>query len=102
MWYYEGGIRIEPDWNVKLEFPESFRMVFDQNRTRLECKAQTRDALKDSQVIRIEPDWNVKIKGPYSGITITLIRIEPDWNVKVGELITNKKANKLEQNQIGM
>ena len=19
MWYYEGGIRIEPDWNVKLQ-----------------------------------------------------------------------------------
>ena len=41
MWYYEGGIRIEPDWNVKMYLPT--------------------DTLSLRTSIRIEPDWNVKI-----------------------------------------
>ena len=40
MWYYEGRIRIEPDWNVKIAD------IF------IDCKGVT---------IRIEPDWNVKL-----------------------------------------
>ena len=39
MWYYEGGIRIEPDWNVKTHLPARDRVA---------------------TLIRIEPDWNVK------------------------------------------
>ncbi len=39
MWYYEGGIRIEPDWNVKGTVDPKDRWI---------------------SVIRIEPDWNVK------------------------------------------
>ena len=39
MWYYGGRIRIEPDWNVKLE--RNGGGVYRKN-------------------IRIEPDWNVK------------------------------------------
>ena len=40
MWYYEGRIRIEPDWNVK----------FVRHCPRVVA-----------EYIRIEPDWNVKI-----------------------------------------
>ena len=40
MWYYEGRIRIEPDWNVKSE-------LYDKITT--------------ERAIRIEPDWNVKL-----------------------------------------
>ena len=39
MWYYEGRIRIEPDWNVKLF------------QKRLEPK---------KKFIRIKPNWNSK------------------------------------------
>ena len=39
MWYYDGRIRIKPDWNVKL-----FNLFF--------CPV--------SLLIRIKPDWNVK------------------------------------------
>ena len=50
MWYYEGRIRIEPDWNVKL---------------------QSIPHKPDFSKIRIEPDWNVK-----SGIYATMAELE--------------------------
>ena len=43
MWYYDGRIRIKPDWNVK---------VFSTPFQALEA------------AIRIKPDWNVKLTSP--------------------------------------
>ena len=62
MWYYEGRIRIEPDWNVKM-------VIFW--------------LLMYTLKIRIEPDWNVKGLLLAQGWSHDKIRIEPDWNVKV-------------------
>ena len=40
MWYYEGGIRIELDWNVKNQITHRFAKILK---------------------IRIELDWNVRL-----------------------------------------
>ena len=84
MWYYDGRIRIKPDWNVKGIGTGVAKVALPhQNKTRLECKVpQPPWLLIFQHSIRIKPDWNVKILVSVACGLNVWIRIKPDWNVK--------------------
>ena len=119
MWYYDGRIRIKPNWNVNNEQPKSNHveacirikpnwnvkleanyylelMCTDQNKTRLECKVQNTWHYIAGNWIRIKPDWNVKTPLLLPAHAGYRIRIKPDWNVKTRKIRTYGRQFTLE------
>ena len=121
MWYYDGRIRIKPDWNVNDnidDWLDQFEMYqnktrlecklkavmervegkLDQNKTRLECKFHTVLAICKRRVYQNKTRLECKFLSQFSFTPCTMIRIKPDWNVnKVKQSI--QKILKKHQNK---
>ena len=63
-------IRIQTDWNLKLEeyylYPKSLK---DSNLDRLEFKGNKLGIKESLKYIRIQTDWNLKVKPSLTNIT---------------------------------